>query len=179
MEASNGFDEETGKRPVFLTVLCILTFVGSSLFILRNAMIYSQANYLAGVYSKARTDVAREASRADSAELRDTTGGKRHRRRTVAVNIMNSFSGMATAGSIRKNAAWTILSSLVTLLGAVLMWRQLRAGFFLYLLGTVVGIAIPFALYGYGANSVAVAVFSQGIGVLFVVLYALHYRSFR
>ncbi|HVZ95621.1 MAG TPA: hypothetical protein VG847_02020 [Chitinophagaceae bacterium] len=175
MDDTEGFEDSPAKRPQFLTVLCILTFIGSSLFIFRNAMLYANADAVAGIFSKVKNSAEKNTmSRMDSANMR-----RRQERKIAFGNMMNSFSDMASAGSIRKNAIGTIISSVITLLGALVMWRLRRIGFFIYILGTLAGVAVPLVLFGASGNSIAMAIFSQFFGFLFIALYALNYRSLR
>ncbi len=175
MDKSEGFEENTEKRTQFLTVLCILTFIGSSLFIIRNAVLYAKADEIAAGISKAKNIVANDRTNGtDSTNMR-----RHHERKNMAGNILNSFSDMTSASAIRKNAIGTIISSVITLLGALVMWRLKRIGFFIYILGTLVGVAVPLVLFGASGNSIAVAIFSQFFGFLFIALYALNYRNLR
>src|SRR5579862_5603147 len=49
----NEFEQEPRLRPTLLTVLCILTFIGSGLTIIKNAYSYSMAAKSAKIFSSA------------------------------------------------------------------------------------------------------------------------------
>src|SRR5664279_2028772 len=124
-----GFDEEDNTRPTLLTVLCILTFIGSSWLIVTNIWAYGTASKTAAMIS---TVSKREGN--DSIFHKDSADAKvfRKKRSLFGEKMMSSVAKIMTADNIRKNAAGTILSALITLFGAILMWWQKRRGFYIY-----------------------------------------------
>jgi hypothetical protein len=172
MEMLEGFDEKP-KRPQFLTVLCILSFVGGSFFIIRNAVLYARAGDIASIISTAKKNVEQDSARGIDSVKRPRSKEDRK----VFGNFMNSFSDMTTKKGLQENAMATIISSVITLLGALLMWRLKKIGFYIYILGTIVGLAAPVIFFGATSNAFAAGIFSQFFGVVFIFLYALNYRS--
>jgi hypothetical protein len=172
----NEFNEQEHIRPTLLTALCILTFIGSSWLILSNIYSYTVADKTAQMIS-----TVRNAERNDSAKNADTLKRQQvHQKRIFfGANMMSSVSKAMTPDNIRKSAIGTIVSSLLTLFGAILMWRLKRTGFFIYILGTLVALALPFYLYGSNMMSVGMASFSGFFGLLFIALYVLNIKSLR
>ncbi|HRP55373.1 hypothetical protein [Agriterribacter sp.] len=155
-------------RPVFLTVLCILTFIGSGWGIISGISGYLTANTTAGVAQAAMQD-ARE-------ELEDEgNAGSR-----LAEKMLSGTSEMLQPANIKKSALFSIVASVFTLLGAILMFGLKKTGFYSYLLGTAIGIAGPFIAFG-GGNFVTIITSSAAAftGILFVILYGLNVKHLR
>ncbi|MBU0487706.1 MAG: hypothetical protein KKD31_07120 [Bacteroidetes bacterium] len=106
MEAQNNTNAAQAKRPVFLTVLCILTFIGSGLGFLGYLFL------LIGVGA-----------------------------------ILGSIPGMgggAGAMGMGLLVALTILPAL-SLIGAIMMMKMKKTGFYLYAAANVILLFIPYA----------------------------------
>ncbi len=71
---------------------------------------------------------------------------------------------------IRQVASAQLAYSLLTLIGAVLMFRLRRVGFWIYVAGVAVGLVLPVALAGFSALNLSFGVF---FSVLFAGLYWL------
>jgi hypothetical protein len=173
----NEFDEEEHTRPTLLKVLCILTFIGSSWLILTQLWSYSTASKTAQMISSIRN-----VSQNDSAN-KDSSVQQQHATHKegffLGKKMMMSVSKMLTVENIRKTAIGTIMSAILTLIGAILMWRFKRSGFYLYIAGTVIGLSVPFYLYGANTMSVGISFFSGFFGLIFIALYALNIKSLR
>jgi hypothetical protein len=83
---------------------------------------------------------------------------------------------MMTVENIHKKSIGDLIAGLFTLAGAILMWFQRRNGFYLYIAGVLIGIALPFYLYGNDLLTVGIASFGAFFGLLFIVLYALNLK---
>lgn len=172
----NEFEQEPLTRPTLLTVLCILTFIGSGWAIVSSAWSYSMASKSAQMISSANM-----AKRNDSTFRRDSVmEGSVHKKRSLfGEKMMLSVSKMMTAENIRKSAIGTIISALFTLFGAILMWWLRRNGFYIYIVGILIGIAVPFYLYRNNLMAVGISSFSSFFGLVFIALYALNIKSLR
>jgi type III secretory pathway component EscR len=176
MESSlTDFEKEPRLRPTLLTVLCILTFIGSSWTIIANVWSYSTAARSAKAFS---TIMKRQD---DSGTQSDTTVQKRkdEKHSIFEKKMMTSVSKIMTEENIRKNSTGAIISGLFTLVGAVLMWRLRRIGFYLYIAGVFIGLIVPFYLFGNNLLAVGMSVFSGFFGLVFIALYALNFKNFR
>ena len=109
-------EENTTKtRPTFLTVLCILTFIGSGWGIIDGTIDFFSA------------DIADEAMEMvdeqmeDAMEEMEDSGASEN-----AIGFMESLMGgvtdAVTAENIRKASIVGIISSILCLLGAIQMW---------------------------------------------------------
>lgn len=152
-------------RPTFLTVLCVLTFIGSGYSIFNAISSYSSADVAVGltqdVMDEAMDKIEDEAESEKEAAL--------------ANKILGSVSEGMTVPNIKNSAIASGISSILTLIGAILMWSLNKKGFYLYVIGVAVGILAPMLIFGgiLGAASSGVLAF---VGVLFSVLYGLNLK---
>ncbi|MDQ6903603.1 MAG: hypothetical protein M3139_11385 [Bacteroidota bacterium] len=180
MENLSEFEEEPKSRSTLLTVLCILTFIGSGWAIVSSVWAYSSASKTASMISSVRRENGNDSSN-DSTFRQDSNVVKRTQRRKseFGFKMMSTMSKMMTADNIRKSAIGAIISALFTLLGAILMWNLKRSGFYLYIAGILIGISVPFYLYGNNMMAVGLSSFSSFFGLLFIALYALNLKSMK
>ncbi|MDX2046963.1 MAG: hypothetical protein SFU87_09255 [Chitinophagaceae bacterium] len=156
-------------RPTFLTVLCILTFIGSAWGIIGGISNYMNASVASEIAGEA-IDAAKEEIKAES----DEPGSK------VAEKMLSGVSSILDPAKLRKNALFSIGASVLTLLGGLLMFQLKKTGFWVYLLGTFVGIIAPIVVYG--ANnllSLGMSTFIGFFGILFVIMYAVNLKHMR
>lgn len=169
-------DEEPLLRPTLLNVLCILTFIGSSWAIITNLWAYNTAAKTAQMVSYVRSRNIPDSIRKQDSVLYKVGDKKRS---MFGEKTMLSFTKLFTADAIRKNALGGMISAVFTLLGALLMWRLRRMGFYLYILGVIIGVIVPFWLYGNSLVAVGISAFSSFFGFVFIALYALNFRALK
>jgi hypothetical protein len=171
----NEFEQEPHLRPTLLTVLCILTFIGSGWLIVTNVWSYSTASQTVRMFSSSGINRPN-----DSTLQKDSAFGDGHKKRPpFGEKMVSSISKIMTVENIHKSATGNIISGLFTLLGALLMWRLRRNGFFLYILGVIVGLVVPFYIYGNNLLAIGISSFSSFFGLVFIALYALNIKSLR
>lgn len=143
----NPFEEENqqNKRPAFLTVLCILTFIGAGFSILSELFVlFLPSSFMEGMQG----------------QFADMLGeGK-------AEEMVASFALQKTL------APYELLLSILSLAGAILMFRTKRMGFYLYTLAQVVLVVLPGLM---GVSVVGTAFWA----ILFIVLYAVNLKSMK
>lgn len=159
------------QRPVFLKVLCMLTFIGSGYGIINSAVTYFKADTISKVFADAKAEMNNDLAKRKNK-------GKPEKINFIN-NIMTQASEISTPENLRKTAIGNFATSVLCLAGAGLMWHLRRAGFYLYTLGTVIGIILPF--YMFGSNFVTNL--SAGVvgffGILFVIFYAMNLKSMK
>ena len=175
------FEEEPLKRPSFLTALCILTFIGSGWGILSSVWTYTTAAKSHGMFSQIKHESNDTGLGKDSIELSSSRRlDSSHRNSNAFEHKMSAaFSRIFTEENIRRTAIGGFISSLLTLLGAVLMWRLDRRGFYLYIAGVVAGILVPFYIYGNNFLAIGISSFGSFFGLIFIALYALNFKSMK
>lgn len=164
------FEEEQlrgqGKTPVFLKVLCILTFVSCGL------------TFLSTIWGLTAGDNLRESmqimQRSSTGTALDSMADG------MAANIANLEKWQNLAHYL--NLACVAL----TLAGALLMWKLKKNGFYLYVLGQVAAIVgsvgmvtamqdVPFM----GTFGMIGAIFGILFIVAFIIMYAVNLKHMR
>ena len=134
------FDEEitVKRRPTFLKVLCILTFIGSGYALINSAVTYFKADTISEMVTEAKTEINKDMAEAK----------KRDDDATFVFQMMGNMAEMSTPENLRKSAIANFITSLLCLAGAILMWKLRKNGFYIYTIGTILSIIIPFYLFG-------------------------------
>ncbi len=165
------FDTIPPQRPVFLKVLCILTFIGSGYGIINGVVTYFKANDISKFVTETKTEINNDISKKK--KINDTASV------SLAGNVVNNMSVMATPDNLRKMAIGTVISSILCLLGAILMWNLRRVGFYIYTLGTLIIIILPFYLFGSNFLTNISVGMQSFIGIIFVIFYAMNIKSMK
>jgi hypothetical protein len=92
--------------------------------------------------------------------------------------MMGALSNFSVE-KIRQNAIGNIISAAFCLIGAFLMWRLSKIGYVIYIIGTVLGIAISFYLFGNNFIGVFMTAFASFFGVLFIIFYGMNLKSMK
>lgn len=155
------------SRSTFLTVLCILTMIGSSYAIISNVMMYTRAEEISRI-GKQKIDRSRAANLS--------SGNKQQR----SNRIIEDSLAMLDESKMRTQAIGLILANLLTLAGGIVMFLMRPWGFWLYLAGSVVHIGIPLYLFGFNTIPGIIAGVAQSmISVAFIVMYAFQLKDMR
>jgi hypothetical protein len=161
---------EPKKRPDFLTILCVLTFIGSTWGIFSGLTNYNNADVMA--------EMSRQMIEQQKEEAMDkaTTAGQK----SFMEKMFSGANDLMDTVKVKQNSLFSIMSNVLTLVGALLMFRLKRAGFGVYVLGIGVFIAAPLVIFG-PANifGLFMTLFLGLVGVLFVILYGLNLKHMR
>ncbi|MBS1546470.1 MAG: hypothetical protein JST38_16850 [Bacteroidetes bacterium] len=151
-------------RPTLLTVICIISFIMGAWGVVSGLMNMT----------KDQTAVVAEAQQKleeAKAQLGDQASG-------VAGQMMDSgleITKRAAENAVPIGVAGIILS-LLSLFGVWRMWNLQKSGFWLYLLATILGLAVP--LYFLGGSMMAIL--SVGVvgffSLVFIILYAVNLK---
>ena len=158
------------QRPTLLTVLCILTFIGSAWGVISNISSYMNADVSSQVagtmLDSAKEEISKESDNESATKM--------------AEKVISGASAMLNPENIKKNALFSILANLLTLGGAFLMFQLKKIGFWVYLAGTGIAIVTPLVVYG-PANlmSIGMTAVIGFFGVLFAVLYSINLKYMR
>ncbi|MDP2175222.1 MAG: hypothetical protein Q8K70_04855 [Bacteroidota bacterium] len=192
------------KRPTFLTVLCILTFIGSAFSIfsgVSNAMLAPTSAAMLGPITlevEKEFEKAKQENKVDliedmneQATIDSLTGGSIDSNDVVEAiesssskieeemigKIQNTVGGAlasVTEETIRNSAYASIIAAILTLMGAFFMWGLKKIGFWVYVLGTAVSIIAPIIIYNGNVVGAFTAIGLGFVGLIFVILYAVN-----
>ena len=164
------YEDIPPERPVFLKVLCMLTFICSGWLIVTNTVTYFTANDISKIVVSAKEKMYEDINKNKS---------KNSTVKMFAEKMMNNMFVMYTTENLRKNALGILLGAVFCISGAVLMWKLKRIGYILYVAGTIIGVATPFYVFGNNFIAVGTSGFTAFFGLLFVIFYAMNLSSMR
>ncbi len=154
MSIENQPINETPKRPQFITVLCILTFIGSGL-----AFIGAIWGYFS---IKASAAVLQTMGTAQG----DTYGMMSGMQETMIKAVENAVPNLIIG----------LLCAALCLYGALQMWKLKKIGFFIYSVGEITPAIAGFFLGGGGLIGGAGAVVGLLFAIVWIVLYAVNLK---
>jgi len=150
-----------------LTILCVLTFVGSTWGLFSAWSNYNNATVVA------------EMTEQMIGQARDKVmeNAKTEEERKLSEKMMSGANEFLDTVKVKQHAIFNMMSNALTLAGAFLMFRLRRGGFRLYLLGIVIFVAAPLVIYGPSnlISLVSTLVFGL-VGLVFVVLYRMNLK---
>ncbi len=167
MEQSNA--PVAGTRPTFLTVLCILTWVGCAIAIVGNAIAYMAVGAVSAL-----KDATVDGFKNMADSLGTTVTG-------ADADNMNSANDAANA-AIANGATVAligIVAALLCLVGSVMMWQLKKMGFYIYTVANLGAVIATAVLLGGGAFGGAMAVMGMIFPVAFVVMYGLNLKHMK
>ena len=161
----NPFEEQQNQfqRPTFLLVLCILTFIGSGWGTLSN---------LFSVFTAGLTDSSMQMEHYSSMLNGMDQGGDS----AVLSDILSSTmaSLQATFVHAKEIAVINLVLSVISLLGAILMFQLRRIGFYFYTAAQILMLFVLPYFAGFNFMVLAGMLFSAIFAVIFIVMYALN-----
>jgi hypothetical protein len=150
--SENVENQGAAKRPAFLTVLCILSFIAAGISIVGLAI---------GAAAKGVVESA--GGTTDLGDLGNLQGMEGMGEAQVALDQASAaFSWPSMIGAI--------LLTIIGLVGVIKMWKLQKQGYYIYTGAAVVGLILPVVL---GAGF---SVFSLIITAAFVVMYGLNLK---
>jgi hypothetical protein len=156
------------KKP-FLTLLCILTFIGSAFFIL------SSAN---GLLSNTNVDSEQMEDIFDQVKDQIEASAKSEAESAQAMEMINKIVPDLVPEKIKTFNVFILISSLFTMVGAALMWGLNKKGFYVYILGTLILCISPLIIFE-SLIGISFAVFFGFIGVIFSLLYFFNFKDIK
>lgn len=144
------------QRPLFLSVLCVLGFIGSVVGIVQNAI---------GIF-RADEEVSQIQSGTEKTQLKNIFSSNK----SVVAAPMNI--GNLTTDNFQKFSIGGIVAALLCLIGVVLMWLLKKSGFYSFTLGTFFNLITHFLLFGDNIGAMGLSLIGALIGLIFVILYS-------
>ncbi len=160
---NNPFNEnKTGIRPTFLTVLCVLTLIW-------NAIKFYQA--IPNIFTPEKVIATKEQANDMMMEMFE----KYNIPDTEVDKIGDMQAGLYNEQKLITSGVATLISSILLIVGAVLMWSLRKKGFWVYLAGNVVGILAPIVIFG-GQIGWTFGILSFVASAIFVGLYSANLK---
>ena len=147
---------EVPKRPQFITVLCILTFIGSALGIIGAIYGYFSAKASATMFETMGNG---GDSYGMMAELQETA------RKAVENALPNLIIG--------------VVCSLLCLFGAIQMWQLKKMGFYIYTVGEIIPPIAAFILGAGGMIGGMGAAVGLIIAIVWIILYGINLKHMK
>jgi hypothetical protein len=157
-------------RTSFITVLCILTFIGSGWGIISGIMNYTSADSVGATKDLIEDSLDDAMDQMDDNE--DMTDGQK----SFIENMLGSVTGSFTPEKIRSSSVISILSCMITIAGAVLMWSLNKKGFYIYIVGILVSIVGLATIFG-GLIGALAAGGTGFVGVIMIILYGVNLKD--
>ncbi len=157
MENNISMENAQPQRPQFLTVLCILSFIGSGL---------SFIGALWGYFSIKASEKFLQNMTASQEDAHGMISGMQE---TMMKAVENAVPNLVIG----------LLCSLICLYGALQMWKLRKIGFFIYSVGEITPAISAFFLAGGGLIGGAGAVIGLLFAVVWIVLYAVNLKHMK
>lgn len=156
------------KRPTFLTVLCIMTFVVSGYNLLMSVI---------GLFGENALDSNQMES--GMAQLREAMNEADPNTRDFLVQVMDAMRDMVQTGMEYATTLGIgeIISAGLSLLGAILMFNLRKSGYYTYIAAKIIGVAVPFAIFGFNLLTTILYGFAALISVVFIILYGINRKA--
>ncbi|MFN3916352.1 MAG: hypothetical protein ACK4K0_01310 [Flavobacteriales bacterium] len=179
MEENLTLDNENRPsiRPTFLTVLCILTFIGSGFGIINGVSTMFMGTVTSEITNgidfkeEFNRELDRQLEQGENSELEDKfareLGGK------MVGSVGNVFANMKWLGLT------TLIVSILCIVGAILMWNLKKNGFFLYTGAQVIGIVMPFILLGGNIFAAMMSFILSIFAIAFIIMYAVNLKYMK
>ena len=166
----NPFQNETYRqqRPTFLLVLCILTFIGSGWSVLSNLFSVFTAGLMNG-------NIQMEQYSSVVNELEGSG---------ISAFWQNFFHSsmeviQVMAMHAREIAIMQLVLSIVSLVGAILMFQLRRSGFYLYAAAQILMLFVYPYFAGFSGWVILIMCWSAFFSLIFIILYALNLKYMK
>ena len=143
-------------RPLFLSILCVIGFIGSMISIVQNAV---------GVF-KADEEVTQIQSGTSKTQLKNIFfTGKTSSSEALSI-------GNLTSDNFQKFSIGGIVSALLCLIGVIMMWMLKKSGFYSFTLGTFFNLITHFLLFGDNIGAMGLSLIGAVLGLVLVILFS-------
>ncbi len=150
------------KLPDFLKVICILTFIGCGL-----GLISSIYNFV--------TAESKLAEMQQNIEKITESGGNQK-----MISLLEDAQSMLEKSVANKYPVFIIsmIGIVLCLVGAIMMWKLKKNGFFLYATGELLPPLTLFFILGMGNSimTISISIFGVILALAFVFMYALNLK---
>jgi|GEM_PF-452485 len=158
MESINSETGGQAKRTKFLTILCIISFVGIGISLISGIMSYFSYSAL-----------------VSAGGMLGGAGAKGGEKMGQTMNALADAMGM----DYHKWALVSLIQALLNipiLAGVLMMWKQKKVGFYIYTPFEIIQPVMPIIM-GLGLVGGLTAIISLVFAIVFIVLYALNLKN--
>ncbi|MEO5889721.1 MAG: hypothetical protein ABIQ31_05675 [Ferruginibacter sp.] len=148
-------------RPLFLTILCAITLIGSITGIIVNSKGYINAD----------TEVENISSGKARTQLKNIFSPGSTSISTEPIKV-----GNLNVENYKKFSIGCIASSILCLVGTILIFKLKRTGFYSFTLGTFFNLITHFLLFGDNFGVMGISILAALAGFVFVILYGLNLK---
>ena len=161
----NPFNVEKPVRPTFLTVLCILTFIGSGWGLINN------------LFQLAMFTPERLVAQIQQIT---TMAGTETQPSWVSSMLSSSLEVLQTT-IMHGKAIYSLaaLCAVISLIGAFMMYKLKRNGFYLYAVAQIGQLFIMPIYSGWNSAVIVSMALSGFFALLFIILYGLNYSKLK
>jgi hypothetical protein len=158
MEETNTSAVEPAKRPTFITVLCILSFVGITFSLISGIMGYFTYSAMASA-----SDVIKGLGG-------NTAGDQMGQAMSSAVDALG-----LDPSKMAMNSLVVALLNIPLLVGVLMMWKQKKMGFYIYAAVDVIQAIVPFILVGGLAGGLSGILYII-VAIAFIIMYGVNLK---
>ncbi|WP_321280584.1 hypothetical protein [Marinifilum fragile] len=155
------------KRPTFLTVLCILSFIGSGFLLGSNIYQYFMFDT---TYAKQMKMLETQQEALSDAGIESGFAYNSIQNGIVTLEKTSQNLGLISGANI--------LFALLSLLGVFLMFKMSKNGFYLYTFANLFWLLVPLALIDFEATMMNTAVLGF-FTIVFIIMYAVNLKHMK
>ena len=155
-------------RPVFLTILCIISFVALGFTIFKNIISFIFGKFGSSFYNLIQNNLENSLNQINATNPAAAS---------FVEKIFESILKLIDA--LPLLATMTIVLSVVALAGVIMMWSLLKNGFYVYAGAKIILIFVPMMLIGINFLSMLMAMTSLFVAAIFITLYALNLKAMK
>ena len=152
--------KDFSHQPIFLRLLCLITFFGSI-----TGIVFSSIGYFNAVSIVER--ISSESSNSELKVLHYSDGN---------LGSPNERVGNITEENYKKFSVGGAVAYLLCLVGAVLIFQGKISGFYSLVLGVFFNLITHFLLFGDNFGAMGLSMLAAFFGLLIVVLFGLHLK---
>jgi hypothetical protein len=159
-------NQEESKRPTFLTVVCIISFIVNGFSFVNNMAVFNDpAKETAILMAEMQTQQASIQSAKADVTTKDQLS-----------QMLSNFAGTISTPMVKKMSLYSVVAAFICLMGTSLMWRLKKSGFHFFIVGTLIGIISPFILFGGNGLSLLIAFIISFVWLLLISLFAVNLK---
>lgn len=149
------------NRPLFLTILCAFTFIGSVTGIIVHTMGF--------INSAANVELIKSGE--SKTQLKNLFSGGKSGNTNEVIRV-----GNVNVENYEKFSIGCIASYILCLVGAVLIFKLKRTGFYSFTLGTFFNLIAHFLLFGDNFGIMGVSILAALGGLVFIILFGMNLK---